>query len=306
MANVPKPGLESRFWSPDDARTELGAMLNHEYYEKQKLTNPKYLYLNRAADLNELGGYTKGHGDDNDNWDKKITNMMATRQMKEEAVSWKNVINPVLVSQMDDLLLPYLLDDKLAGFAFNYATELKFVADVAGAFLISRALRRAYYVYEYGALYSIGFGAAWASFNYGVRKQEVTEIIKRDVYQTNCHECMYLRGLKSDAIFLFNCIVTSYFVTFIQADRFKSAEHFAVNRWKPTRQGKSIVKGIFKTMYSRGGGARSASALILGGGLLLTKFQLWAGENLWSKVPDDYKRRLLQQQKGALMSVLMR
>ena len=59
-------------------------------------------------------------------------------------------------------------------------------------------------------------------------------------------------------------------------------------------------------MYSRGGGARSASALILGGGLLLTKFQLWAGENLWNKVPDDYKRRLLQQQKGALMSVLMR
>jgi len=279
---------------------ELREMLNPTYYEQQKRVNPKYIYYDKAAKYYEKSDYREL-----DTTSEKITEMFATLSEKKDACDWNIITAKIFKSEMDKFLLPYMLKNEKYGIAFQYGPALKTGLDVIAVMTISRSIRRAYFVYEYGFIYSMLVAAAYLQIGHNLRKRDVSLPILYG--QESCDFCAYARGFSWDLIMTVIIPFGSIMVnTLMQAERFKSAQVPSYSRWKFTKSQTSLFKGIFRETARRGGGLRGATALAIVPGLLMTNFQLSNSKEIWESIPEEAKEKMMLRQRASLLSVIHR
>lgn len=219
------------------------------------------------------------------------------------AMSGIHLYKPLIEKEKSKLLVPYLASNIEYSAAFKYLPAMKYGLDVVGIFLVSRAIRRAYFVYEYGLIYAVIWGTAMSSSANNIREINVTNPLLNGEF--DCRICLQTRGLAYDIVLNF---FTAYggllVVTMLQADRFKSAEIPSYYRLKFTKSQTSLWKGLWKTGWKKGGGLRSAFGLLTIPGILLTEYQLAKSKQLWNEIPEENKRDMFNRQRSATLSAL--
>lgn len=183
---------------------------------------------------------------------------------------------------------------------FTGASVPKLVCDWIATIIISRTIRRSFYVYEAGLAYTIGVGGWTAMWNKAFRHVCIEAPLQKG--ELRCFDiCPVVRGLVIDTIINFAMpYATWQCIAMVQAERFKSAEMPSGSRLRFTKSQWSTVGGIFKHGFRRGGGLRGALAMTVLPGLAISIYQGQAMKNFWQTIPKDEFHEVVEKQRKYL------
>lgn len=188
--------------------------------------------------------------------------------------------------------------DNHAGWKFwlYQAPLYKFPLDMLACSLAFRSVRRAYYIYEVGlgAIIGTGFVASLTSFS--IRNGQIGQKLKTG--ELKCTECAVTRGVLTDLLLVPFTYTFAITLSFIQAERYKSAEMPSGSRMSLTKAQRSTLNGIYKQASSRGGGLRGALFLSLVPGIIMNFGQAQAMKDFWGSMnTEEYRGAVIRQKK---------
>ena len=172
----------------------------------------------------------------------------------------------------------------------------KFPIDMIACALAFRSVRRAYYIYEVGLGVITGTAFVTSLTAFSIRNTTIGQPLKNG--ELNCRECAITRGLLTDLLLVPFSYVFANTVSFVQAERYKSAEMPSGSRLALTRAQRSTISGIFKQAWSRGGGLRTALFLSLFPGMVMSVSQASVMHDFWKTMNmTEYQRARIRQKK---------
>jgi len=261
------------------AKEYLASLLTEEYYDNRRKTQPSYdkqyqMVQDRKREMSGLR-FVAGGGS----------------QLTQND-------NPVRT-----LIDNHLYENPKYYGGFLVAPFLKWPIDCFAGFLISRSIRRAMYVYEAGLFGASIFALCSAGPAVFIRKDWITDSLLYG--NLRCYDvCPIVRGLITDVCCIGGLnIVIFLTLTMFQADRYKSAEIPAVSRFKITRSQLSFIKGTLGSAW-RGGGLKSALALGILPGVVLSYITGQSAKDFWKTLPIDKLEEAADIEKSQVLARL--